>query len=373
MNRCLWWICCTTELHDRVQHIESELAQASTRVRALQHAVKAAAKHAKFERLESKNREAEDVLGLDAGLVASYRRRLNGRTCVQFAQLNDAHVEAIAEVLKTHVTVTVKIVHFIGLSSMGVWVLFNAMTHNTSVTEIFIDNSTIDEDTGRLIGKVLETTLVALRVYNCGSTSELGQAIGQALEANTTLTWLNLENTPIGVQGGLAIGKALETNTTLTMLNLENSEICDEGARAIGRALRTNRTLVTLNLSSVDISADVAADVNDALWSNRSLTNVWMWKTPLVEQARCVSVRNQAYLLHRQRTALGVDGGGACPYSLEPLGAAHIAKKCRSGSSVVVAAVGDGTCTCEPVTALVGHPIFTVDVSKIIVEYLSRS
>ncbi len=61
-----------------------------------------------------------------------------------------------------------------------------------------------------------------------------------ALNANTTITTLNLIGNEIGDEGAIA----LADNTTITTLNLMGNKLGDKGAKA----LAANTTLITLNL-----------------------------------------------------------------------------------------------------------------------------
>ena len=69
------------------------------------------------------------------------------------------------------------------------------------------------------------------------------RAIAEALQTNSKLTHLDLENNDIGVDGATEIEKALTGNTTLTTLYLPYNNIGVEGARAIAGALKETQLL----------------------------------------------------------------------------------------------------------------------------------
>ena len=80
------------------------------------------------------------------------------------------------------------------------------------------------------------------------------QNIGEALKANNTLTYLDLENNNItDVQ---SIGELLKTNNTLKYLNLDNNNITD--VQSIGEGLKTNNTLKQLRLGNNNITDDLS-------------------------------------------------------------------------------------------------------------------
>ena len=69
--------------------------------------------------------------------------------------------------------------------------------------------------------------------------------MARALEANTTLTQLNLGQSRIGAEGAAQVARALWlmlcwVNATLTQLDLRYSSIGAEGATQVARALEVN-------------------------------------------------------------------------------------------------------------------------------------
>jgi Ran GTPase-activating protein (RanGAP) involved in mRNA processing and transport len=64
---------------------------------------------------------------------------------------------------------------------------------------------------------------------------------------------------------------ALEHNTTLTQLNLEDNQIGDEGAKALAAALEHNFSLTLLDLRSNPISANVKNQLERLIKRNQRL------------------------------------------------------------------------------------------------------
>ena len=94
------------------------------------------------------------------------------------------------------------------------------------------------------------------------------QNIGEALKANNTLTYLNLDNNNIiDVQ---SIGELLKANNTLETLYLQNNNITD--VQSIGEGLKTNKTLETLSLLNNNITDDSGIQsIIDGLKTNNTL------------------------------------------------------------------------------------------------------
>ena len=93
------------------------------------------------------------------------------------------------------------------------------------------------------------------------------QNISEALKANNTLTYLDLDNNNItDVQ---SIGEALKTNKTLKRLYLVRINITD--VQSIGEGLKTNNTLRVLSLDHNNITDDTVQSIIDGLKSNNTL------------------------------------------------------------------------------------------------------
>ena len=91
-----------------------------------------------------------------------------------------------------------------------------------------------------------DLALVELKLGCKGPGEGAGQAIGQALALNTTLTRLDHAYNGLGEGRGRAIGHALAFNTTLTRLNLGDNDLRERVGRAMGQALALNTALTRL-------------------------------------------------------------------------------------------------------------------------------
>ena len=99
--------------------------------------------------------------------------------------------------------------------------------------------------------------------------------LAAVLEANTTLTNLNLFNNNLGPAGAESLATALKTNKTLTDLYLAGNNLGPAGAESFARALKTNTTLRNLNLSSKNLGPAGAELPARALKRNKTLTNLY--------------------------------------------------------------------------------------------------
>ncbi|CAH3184204.1 unnamed protein product, partial [Porites lobata] len=134
----------------------------------------------------------------------------------------------------------------------------------------------INDTAVAVLAAVLEanTTLTNLNLSlnNIGSAG--AESLATALKTNTNLTKLNLRSNNIGPAGGESLATGLKTNTTLKNLNLSFNSIGPAGAESLAAALRANTTLTNLNLSDNDIGPAGAESLATVLKTNTTLTNL---------------------------------------------------------------------------------------------------
>ena len=125
------------------------------------------------------------------------------------------------------------------------------------IKECKIENSYFHIHLAHTFGACLEVQQA--RARNRGVTDDAAAAVLAAvLEANTTLTNLDLADNSIGPAGAESLATALKTNTTLTNLYLSANNIGPAGAESLAKALKTTTTLTNLYLSSNNIGPDGA-------------------------------------------------------------------------------------------------------------------
>ena len=140
------------------------------------------------------------------------------------------------------------------------------------IKECKIENSYFHIDLARTFGASLEVQQAQAR--NRKVTDETAVAVLAAvLEANTTLTNLDLQGNNIGPAGAESLATALKTNTTLTNLELSGNNLGPAGAESLATALKTNTTLTNLRLSyDNNIGPAGAESLATALKTNTTLT-----------------------------------------------------------------------------------------------------
>ena len=92
-----------------------------------------------------------------------------------------------------------------------------------------------------------------------------------ALQANRTLTHLNLRNARIRIAGAKALGEVLRLNCTLTHVSLPGNKISHIGAEAIAKGLEFNNVLVHLDIRDNYIGDQGAVAFAKAFESNSTL------------------------------------------------------------------------------------------------------
>ena len=143
------------------------------------------------------------------------------------------------------------------------------------IKECKIENCYFHIDLARTFGASLEVQQAQAR--NRRVTDETAVAVLAAvLEANTTLTNLDLQGNNIGPAGAESLATALKTNTTLTNLDLSDNNLGPVGAESLATALKTNTTLTNLNLFYNDLGPAGAESLATALKTNTTLTNLNM-------------------------------------------------------------------------------------------------
>ena len=144
------------------------------------------------------------------------------------------------------------------------------------IKECKIESGYFHIELARTFGACLKVEM-ALQARDCVDHHDAAAAVLAAvLEANTTLTNLDLADNSIGPAGAESLATALKTNTTLTNLDLQGNNIGPAGAESLATALKTNTTLTNLDLSSNNIGPDGAESLAKALKTNTALTNLYL-------------------------------------------------------------------------------------------------
>lgn len=132
-----------------------------------------------------------------------------------------------------------------------------AMAHNRSVRTLGLAKN--------LIGKA-----ELMNVVNPDLVTG-GEALGEMLKDNRTLTKLDLSWNAIRLESAIALAVSLETNQTLKTLLLAYNSFGDMPSQVLGRALKLNKGLTELDLESNAINPKAATVLANAISFNETL------------------------------------------------------------------------------------------------------
>lgn len=98
-----------------------------------------------------------------------------------------------------------------------------------------------------------------------------GEAIGEMLKVNTTLTKLDLSWNAVRLESAIALAESLEVNTTLKTLLLAYNSFGDIPSQVLGRTLKVNKGLTELDIESNSITPKAATVLANSISFNEAL------------------------------------------------------------------------------------------------------
>jgi len=119
-----------------------------------------------------------------------------------------------------------------------------------------------------------DCALEKLNVSKNKITNASGRAIGDALEANSTLRVFDVSWNVVGAEACAEISRGLKANDTLEYLSLAWNGFGDEGGKCIGDSLGVNRSLRELDLSRCRLGGDACMVISEGLRTNDVLTTL---------------------------------------------------------------------------------------------------
>lgn len=139
------------------------------------------------------------------------------------------------------------------ISLQGTQSVANMIKHNTYIQTLQLNHNNLDDDCVVALATSLDdnTTLQNLYLEFNNIQDDGAQALA---ESNHSLSVLSVAFNDIGPRGGIALATSLYYNVSLTNLNLDGNHIGDEGAIAFSKVLEHNKTLKHLNLDRNQIS-----------------------------------------------------------------------------------------------------------------------
>lgn len=141
------------------------------------------------------------------------------------------------------------------------------------MTFIELDNNPLgDSEVSKLAHALLtNSTVQILSLRNCNISDKAVQALADCLQRNTTITALHLDDNRISREGCATLSTALITNETLSVLTLNrNNGLGDKGVVYLMNALEHNSTLLTLEVGECGVQ-DNRLNQIEAVLADRQL------------------------------------------------------------------------------------------------------
>ena len=137
-----------------------------------------------------------------------------------------------------------------GIGTTGVKHLSSGLARNRSLTALWLyGNAAGDEGTAHLAGALRACKLESLGLEKNGIQFRGCEALGVALAMeNCTLCWLRLQHNALGDEGVVELATALDANHSLTHLQLRDVGVGERGVRALGETIHKHPTLTRLGL-----------------------------------------------------------------------------------------------------------------------------
>lgn len=195
-------------------------------------------------------------------------------------------IRELSNVLKTNSSITKLDLSGNYIYKNDVKFLWDALTVNTILTSLNLDNIKINLSFNPDYDLVTYCQCYSKNYYNYNiSEDELNLyldnikinnnlSLGDVLKTNSTLTEISLSWNYLNNDDIKDICEGLRANTSLNSLSLSNNEIDDKGINYINEVLKVNKTLNILNLKGNYIFDTAKQSLVDTLKNNTSLTEL---------------------------------------------------------------------------------------------------
>ena len=185
---------------------------------------------------------------------------------------HESAAAALADVLQTCHTLT----HLHLTTSRFITSLTPALQANNTVTHLNMHLAEVGDEGAKALGKVLQSNHTLTHLYiDANLITHIGvEALAEALMSNEILQDLNIAINNIGDVGAKALGKVLQSNHTLTHLHMAANKITHIGFEALAEALMSNEILQDLNIAENNIGDVGAKALGKVLQSNHTLTRL---------------------------------------------------------------------------------------------------
>ena len=191
--------------------------------------------------------------------------------------------KVFAEVLKVNSTIESLNLKLNNIGSNGMTALAEGLKVNSSIRYLNLSMNYLGDAGAEALGAALEVNSTITILYL--QSNEIGgrgaKALAKAFENNSTIRSINLSSNKMREltdsewdSGTIPLANALQTNSSITYMNLENTEIRDEGAMALSNALTVNKSLTSLNIASNHIGLEGVKALAESLKNNTTLTSL---------------------------------------------------------------------------------------------------
>ena len=161
--------------------------------------------------------------------------------------IGEPDCEALCELLKSSHSLQHLHIDMNNLSSEGVASIITGLSHNSSLTTLYISKSHFSMANVDSLASVLKDyskcALTRLILQDCHISSEGAVELAAVLGKNSTLKCLYLNHNSIGVEGASSMSDMLRHNTSLERLHLLDDSVGEEGVHQLINSLKHNQTL----------------------------------------------------------------------------------------------------------------------------------
>ena len=168
------------------------------------------------------------------------------------AGIGEPDCEAMCELLKSSHSLQLLRIIKNNLSSESVASIITGLSHNSSLTKLYISDSNFSMANVDSLASVLrdqsKCTPTELVLKNCHISGQGASELAAALYNHSTLKLLNLSHNPIGVEGASSMSDMLQHNTSLEKLDLCDDSVGEEGVHLLINSLKHNQRLKELRL-----------------------------------------------------------------------------------------------------------------------------
>ncbi|XP_072893418.1 NACHT, LRR and PYD domains-containing protein 3-like isoform X1 [Hemitrygon akajei] len=225
--------------------------------------------------LENCHIRCEGIRRLGPGLHKCQELRLGEN------KLGDSGVKLVSAALRNPECKIQKLgLNNVGLTYSGAEDLASALNTNTSLTELDLNNDKLGGSAVKLVSAALrnpECKIQTLWLERVGLTDSGAKDLASALSTNPSLTKLNLSNNKLGDSGVKLVSAALRNpECKIQRLWLVNVTLTDSGTEDLVSALSTNRSLMCLDLSSNSLTDRSVPALRRLILTLPSLEWIWL-------------------------------------------------------------------------------------------------